>query len=728
MDLINIANIKVSPNIYKLINEKIIPGTNVTKEKFWNEFSSIIEDLSKKNETLLKERDEIQETIDNWHLDNKNRSFDIVEYKKFLEEINYLIKKCPDFKINTKNIDKEISMIAGPQLVVPVDNARFAINAANARWWSLYDSLYGTDAIPEEYGATKTTAYNIHRGSKVVSFSNIFLDNIFSLENSSYSSVSSFQIDKTDNKYNLIAILTDNTKTQLTDPSKFVGYTKKADGELTSILLKNNGLHIEIQLNREDSIGKLHSAGIKDILIESAITAIQDFEDSVSAVDEEDKISAYTNWTDLMKGTITSTFTKDGSELVRTLNPDKIFISQENENDTYIISGRSLILARNVGIHMYTDIILTKENEKTPEGFLDIMVTALASMHDLNGNSKYSNSPKKSIYIVKPKMHGPKEVAATVELFSRVEKALNLNNNTIKIGIMDEERRTSVNLQQCIYEAKDRIIFINTGFLDRTGDEIHTSMKAGAFLPKSEIKNQPWIQAYEDQNVDIAIKSGFIGKAQIGKGMWAMPDEMKEMLNNKIGHPKSGASTAWVPSPTAAALHALHYHYVNVKDIQDQLLNREPSDILNLLTPPLMSEKLLEESQIQKELENNAQSILGYVSRWIGQGIGCSKVLDIDNVALMEDRATLRISSQHIANWILHDITNKEDVISIFKRMAKIVDIQNKDDVNYTKMSDNYEESIEFQAALELVFNGVDTPNGYTEDILHSYRRKSKNP
>ena len=726
MDLINIANIKISPNIYKLINEKIIPGTNIKKEQFWNEFSSIIEDLSKKNAALLKERNEIQKSIDKWHESNKNEKFNVIEYKKFLEEINYLNKKCPDFKINTHKIDKEISMIAGPQLVVPVDNARFAINAANARWWSLYDSLYGTDAISEEHGARKTTTYNIHRGSKVVSYSNIFLDKIFTLENSSYSSVSSFQINKTDGKYNLIAILTDNTKTQLIDDSKFVGYLNNSDGELTSILLKNNELHIEIQLDRDHSIGKLHSAGIKDILIEAAITTIQDFEDAVSAVDEEDKISAYTNWTDLMKGTITSTFNKDGSELIRTLNPDKIFISKKNKNNSYIISGRSLMLARNVGIHMYTDIILTRENEKIPEGFLDLMVTALASIHDLNGNSKYSNSPEKNIYIVKPKMHGPKEVAATVELFDRVEKALNLKANTIKIGIMDEERRTSVNLQNCIYEARNRIIFINTGFLDRTGDEIHTSMKAGAVLPKSEIRNQPWIQAYEDQNVDIAIQSGFIDKAQIGKGMWAMPDEMNEMLNTKIGHPKSGANTAWVPSPTAAALHALHYHSINVREIQDQLLNRKPSNILTLLTPPLMLEKKLDEAQIQKELENNAQSILGYVVRWIGQGIGCSKVLDMNNVALMEDRATLRISSQHIANWIHHNITNKEDVISIFKRMAKIVDMQNNNDSNYKTMSNNYEESIEFQAALELVFNGVNTPNGYTEDILHTYRRKAK--
>ena len=727
MDLINIANIKVSPNIYKLINEKIIPGTNVTKEKFWNEFSSIIEDLSEKNATLLEERNIIQKSIDKWHENNKNKKFDVLKYKNFLEEIEYINKPSPDFKIGTKQIDKEISMIAGPQLVVPVDNARFAINAANARWWSLYDSLYGTNAISEEFGAEKTPKYNTHRGAKVVSYSNIFLDKIFTLENSSYSNISSFQVIENEKTHTLIAVLTDNSKTQLIDQSKFVGYLKNPDQELTSILLKNNELHVEIQLDREHSIGKLHSAGIKDVLIESAVTTIQDFEDAVSAVDEEDKIRTYLNWTELMKGTIKASLTKDGSELIRTLNNDKIFISPEGKNNQYILPGRSLMLARNVGMHMYTDIILTKDNKNIPEGFLDIMVTALAAIHDINGNSKYCNSPKKSIYIVKPKMHGPKEVAATIELFERVEKALNLKENTIKIGIMDEERRTSVNLQQCIYEARNRIIFINTGFLDRTGDEIHTSMQAGPILPKSEIKNEPWIQAYEDQNVNIAIKSGFINKAQIGKGMWAMPDDMNDMLNTKIGHPKSGANTAWVPSPTAAALHALHYHTINVKTIQDQLLNREPINILTLLTPPLIQEKKLTESQIQKELENNAQSILGYVVRWIGQGIGCSKVLDINNIALMEDRATLRISSQHMANWIHHKITNREDVISIFKRMAKVVDKQNKNDNNYTPMSDNYEESIEFKAAIELVFNGVDTPNGYTEDILHNYRRKIKN-
>jgi len=640
MDLIEISNIKVSPILYKLVNENIIPGTGISKEKFWNEFSSIIEDLSSKNTDLLKERDDIQKKIDDWHQNHNNEKFNVAEYKNFLKKIHYLTENLPAFKINTQNIDTEISKIAGPQLVVPVDNARFAINAANARWWSLYDSLYGTNVISEEYGATKDSAYNTHRGSKVVSYSNIFLDKIFTLKNSSYSSVSNFKVNKINGKYNLIAIMADNSETQLIDPSKFVGYIKNTEKNLTSILLKNNQLHIEIQLDRAHAIGKSHSAGIKDILIESAITTIQDFEDAVSAVDAEDKLRAYTNWTELMKGTINTTFNKDGSELIRTLNPDKIFTSKENEDEKYTLSGRSLMLARNVGIHMYTDIVLTKEDTEIPEGFLDIMITALASIHDLKGNSKYSNSPEKNIYIVKPKMHGPKEVAATVELFDRVEQALNLKTNTIKIGIMDEERRTSVNLQQCIYEARNRIIFINTGFLDRTGDEIHTSMKAGAVLPKSEIKNEPWIQAYEDQNVDIAIKSGFIGNAQIGKGMWAMPDEMNEMLKTKISHPKSGANTAWVPSPTAAALHALHYHTINVKDIQDQLLNREPTNLLTLLTPPLMLDKKMNAPDIQKELENNAQSILGYVSRWVGQGIGCSKVLDINNVALMEDRAT----------------------------------------------------------------------------------------
>ena len=724
VEYIEVKNIKIAKPLYDLVDQEIIPDTGISSDKFWASFGSIVDDLEPSNHLLLNKRTEIQENINSWHNNHKTNKFNIEEYKTFLKSIGYIAPDAPDFQITTSNVDEEISSIAGPQLVVPVDNARFAINAANARWWSLYDSLYGTDIISEENNGEKGTSYNPHRGAKVVAYCSILLDSIFGLQNASFAHASNFSLKGNDNSKELVITLSNEHETRLVNPSNFVGYIENDEKKLTSILLKNNSLHIEIQIDRNHPIGTQHSAGIKDVLIESAITTIQDFEDSVAAVDVFDKVIAYRNWNELMKGTCTSTLEKDGNVINRTLNPDKNFQTPEGKNLT--LHGRSLLLVRNVGIHMYTNAVTKQNGEEIPEGFLDAMITSLAALHDINGKTKYSNSRTKSMYIVKPKMHGPDEVAFTVKLFERIEEALGLEKNTLKIGIMDEERRTTVNLKQCIYEAKERIIFINTGFLDRTGDEIHTSMEAGPVLPKGEIRNQPWIKAYEDQNVDIGIESGLVGTAQIGKGMWAMPDEMKAMMTAKISHPESGANTAWVPSPTAAALHAIHYHMVNVNQIQKDISTRESINIDEILTPPLM-DKELSENEILQELENNAQGILGYVSRWVGQGIGCSKIPDINNIGLMEDRATLRISSQHISNWLYHNITSQEEVITVFKKMAKIVDDQNKDDINYIPMSKNYDSSIEFQAALDLVFLGRKTTNGYTEPVLHTKRAEAKN-
>ena len=724
VEYIEIANIKIAKPLYDLVEQEIIPDTGINTNDFWSSFGSIVNDLEPYNRSLLNKRTDIQSNINTWHDNQKSNKFNIEEYKKFLKDIGYLTPDAPDFQISTTNVDEEISSIAGPQLVVPVDNARFAINAANARWWSLYDSLYGTDIISEDNNGEKGTSYNPHRGAKVVAYSSILLDSIFGLQNASFAHISNFSLKGNDTSKELVITLSNELETGLLDPSNFVGYSQNDEEKLTSILLKNNNLHIEIQIDRNHPIGIQHSAGIKDVLIESAITTIQDFEDSVAAVDVYDKVVAYRNWSELMKGTCTSTLEKDGNIINRTLNPDKNFMTPDGKNLT--LHGRSLLLVRNVGIHMYTNAVTYQNGEEIPEGFLDAMITSLSALHDIQGKTKYSNSRTKSMYIVKPKMHGPEEVAFTVKLFERIEQALGLEKNTLKIGIMDEERRTTVNLKQCIYEARERIIFINTGFLDRTGDEIHTSMEAGPVLPKGEIRNQPWIKAYEDQNVDIGIESGLVGTAQIGKGMWAMPDEMKAMMTAKISHPESGANTAWVPSPTAAALHAIHYHMVNVNRIQKDISTRDSINLNDILTPPLMDKKL-SENEILQELENNAQGILGYVSRWVGQGIGCSKIPDINNIGLMEDRATLRISSQHISNWLYHNITSQEEVVTVFKKMAKIVDEQNKGDNNYIPMSNDYDKSIEFQAALDLVFLGRETTNGYTEPVLHTKRAEAKN-
>ena len=717
-DVVEVGGLKVDQCLYQLVQDEIAPGTGVNGDIFWSEFGKIVRDLGEQNRALLEKRDALQKQIDEWHLAQKGQPIEMEKYKEFLSEIGYLLPEGEDFCVTTTNVDPEIATIAGPQLVVPVDNARYALNAANARWGSLYDALYGTDVISEEDGAGRRSTYNPVRGALVIAEASAFLDETVALEDGTYSEVTQFEL----KGQQLVARHDKDRKVGLADPSKFVGFTKAGD-ELSSILLRNNGLHIEILLDRESPVGKTHPAGIKDVLLEAAITTIQDCEDSVATVDAADKIRVYGNWTGIMKGTLEASLEKNGESIIRRLNPDKTFLTPEG--DILTLPGRSLLLIRNVGIHMYTDAVVTSDGEQIPEAFLDVMVTSLAAMHDLKGNGKYSNSRMGSIYIVKPKLHGREEVEATVELFERVEDALGLERNTIKIGIMDEERRTTINLKEVLRVAKERVVFINTGFLDRTGDEIHTSMELGPMLPKMEIKNQPWMNAYEDWNVDIGIETGLVGKAQIGKGMWAMPDLMRDMFKSKINHPQAGASTAWVPSPMAAVLHAIHYHKVSVVTRQNDLASRGRANLDHILTPPILDREL-SESEIQQELNNNAQGILGYVVRWVDQGVGCSKVSDIHGVALMEDRATLRISSQHIANWLHHQIVTREQVVETFKRMAEVVDKQNATDENYRKMSSQFDESIAFEAALDLVFNGRAVSNGYTEPVLHSRRRQVK--
>jgi len=714
-EYVNKGDLKVSKSLDDLISEKVCQSIELTPEIFWSKFEEILKKFSPKNVELLEKRESLQKQIDNWHITNKDKDFDKKAYKEFLKEIGYLLDEGSDFAIETENVDPEISSIAGPQLVVPVMNARFALNAANARWGSLYDALYGTDVISEEGGAERGGAYNSIRGNKVIEFSKKFLDETFPLTSGSFSEITAFQI--MDGKLQIT--LADQSQVSINDESKFVGFVGTEDNP-TGILLKNNNLHMEIQIDRTDNIGSDDPAGIKDVLVESAITTIQDCEDSVAAVDGEDKAQVYENWLGLMKGDLAETFQKNDQTMTRVLNQDRDYLKPDGKS--FSLPGRSTLLVRNVGHLMTNPAILDKDGNEVFEGIMDAMFTIAIAKHDLLNTGSTVNSKTKSIYIVKPKMHGPEEVKFTCDLFAAVESALGLEPLTVKIGIMDEERRTTVNLKECIRIAKDRVIFINTGFLDRTGDEIHTSIEAGPMIKKSEMKQQTWINAYENWNVDTGLETGFKGKAQIGKGMWAMPDEMLAMYEGKTNHPEAGANCAWVPSPTAATLHALHYHQIAVSKVQENLLRQEKADLDDILEIPLLKDPAsLTSEEIQSELDNNAQGILGYVVRWVDQGVGCSKVPDINNVGLMEDRATCRISSQHIANWLLHGLCDESQVMETMKKMAIVVDEQNSGDPKYIPMAPNYDGEA-FKAACALVLEGRNQPSGYTEPILHSKR------
>ena len=707
---INIGKLKVSEDISNFVSEELLKDTNVSKEKFWLGLEKTLNELAPKNKELIKIREDLQKKIDNWHIKNKNKKFDIKEYKKFLIEIGYLKNEGPDFKIETKDVDEEISKIAGPQLVVPVMNARYALNAANARWMSLYDSLYGTDVI-EQSEDSVSERYDPLRGEMVIKYGREFLDKYFPLAGLSWKKITNFAV-----KHGKFKALKGTDIFDLVNEEKFVGHRGESDNP-SAIILKNNNLHIEILKDSRAFAAQQDYAGISDIILESAVSTICDNEDSVAAVDSQDKIICYRNWLGLMKGNLKSEFEKDGKLFERKLNPNRSYISKDGKG--LKLHGRSLLLIRNVGHLMTNSSIILSDGSEIPEGIMDAFFTTAAALHD---QKKRNNSRTGSIYIVKPKMHGPDETAFTDLIFSKVEEVLGLKKYTCKIGIMDEERRTSANLKECIRTLQNRVFFINTGFLDRTGDEMHTSMEAGPMIKKGDMKSSTWILAYENNNVDIGLKCGFSGKAQIGKGMWAMPDKMKDMMDQKTGHLKAGANCAWVPSPTAAALHALHYHQINIFDEQKKLYNRDQAKLDDLLTIPVADRPNWSVEEINKEICNSAQTLLGYVVRWIDQGVGCSKVPDINNVGLMEDRATLRISSQHIANWIHHGITTKIQVKEIMKEMAKIVDKQNEGDKNYIKMSDNFEKSLAFNTACNLIFKGKDQPSGYTEPLLHSNR------
>ena len=715
----NEINLKISSSLEDFTKNEVLPGLNISPHYFWSSFENLVEKFSSRNKNLLIKRSELQEKIDHWHIQNRNKEFNLDEYKNFLTDIGYLHPRAGNFKIKTWNVDPEIRKIAGPQLVVPVMNARFALNAANARWGSLYDSLYGTNIITDEDGATREGGYNPIRGNKVIEFAKKFLDETIPMQSGSYDQVIQFQFIDSE----LSMKLEDGKKVYLKDIDQYVGYKDEGMGAY-GLLFKNNNLHFEIQIDRSHPIGQEDKAGIKDILMESAVTSIQDCEDSVAAVDAEDKIIVYRNWLGLMKGNLKRSFDKDGKFITRELNPDRKYLLKNGK--MILLPGRSLMLVRNVGHLMTNPAIKDKKNNNVPEGIMDAFFTICIAIHDIIGNGIYKNSKTKSIYIVKPKMHGPEEVQFTCDLFSEIEKIFDLPENTVKLGIMDEERRTTVNLKECIEIAKHRVIFINTGFLDRTGDEIHTSMEAGPMVTKADMKMQKWINAYENWNVDIGLETGFKGNAQIGKGMWPMPDEMLDMYKTKAAHPKAGANCAWVPSPTAATIHAMHYHQISVQDEQDKIIKRERAKLDDLLLIPFMKKnELPTDKEITAELENNAQGILGYVVRWVDQGIGCSKVPDINDVGLMEDRATCRISSQHISNWLHHGLCSEVEIIEIMKKMAKVVDSQNKDDVNYLKMSPSFD-SIAFKAACELAIKGKYQPSGYTEPILHKMRLRRK--
>ena len=712
---IKIENLSVSEILYDFVNKEAIPGTNINIQNFWYKFSKVVHELSPKNEALLKFREKLQIDIDKWHLDNKDKEFNQSEYENFLKKIGYLIQEGPEFKIKTQNIDNEISNIPGPQLVVPITNSRYALNAANARWGSLYDALYGTDVIPETEGAERTNKYNPTRGKKVIEYARNFLDKNVPLLNGSWKDIS--EIPK---------VFNGKLSLDLKEKKQFVGYLYK-ETNLYSLLFKKNNLHIDINFNLKSSIGKKDKAGIHDIILESAISTIMDHEDSVAGVDAEDKVVGYKNWLGLMKGNLQIEMEKDERKFTRKLNPDRFYTKAEQKGEVdyseLIMHGRSLMLNRNVGHLMTNPAILLRDGSEIPEGIMDAFITTLSCIHDFKTKK---NSRTGSVYIVKPKMHGPDEATFTNLLFSKVEEVLELKKNTIKCGIMDEERRTSVNLKECIRNLQDRVFFINTGFLDRTGDEIHTSMQAGPMIKKGDMKSSKWIEAYEKNNVNIGLNCGFSGIAQIGKGMWAMPDQMENMVKQKIEHVKAGANCAWVPSPTAATLHALHYHEIDIFKKHKELKIKERAKLSDILTIPVINKPNWSIDEINNEISNSAQTLLGYVVRWIDQGVGCSKVPDINNIGLMEDRATLRISSQHIANWLHHGICSREQVLEIMKKMAKVVDEQNEEDKNYETMSLNYDKSIAFKTACELIFQGNKQPSGYTEPILHLNRLLKK--
>ena len=708
---------KIDAQLYHFVNQDVLPGTGIEASSFWKTLTDIFSEFTPRNRELLAIREQLQQQINQWHLDANNQPFNADKYQQFLCDIGYIVPEQDDFSITTDNVDPEVASVAGPQLVVPLMNARYALNAANARWGSLYDALYGTDVISVDDGAEITREFNPVRGQKVIQFAREFLDKAIPLACGSHANVTGYRI----NNQQLQATMANGIETGLFEADKFVGYQGDAAAP-SAIVCCNNGLHVVIQIDDKHSIGRTDKAHVKDVMLEAALSTIQDCEDSIAAVDGADKTAVYRNWLGLMKGDLSETMEKNGKTLTRTLNADHQYTAANGDNIS--LPGRSLQFIRNVGHLMTNNAVITANNEEVPEGILDGIITSLIAIHDLKGNGQHSNSRKGSIYIVKPKMHGPQEVQFTCDLFGRIEQGLNLPENTIKVGIMDEERRTSVNLKECIRVAKARVVFINTGFLDRTGDEIHTSMLAGPMVRKDAMKNEKWIAAYEARNVNIGLQAGLQGKAQIGKGMWPIPDEMAQMMKVKIGHPNSGANCAWVPSPTAATLHAMHYHQVNVAQVQSQMLKAEDTTSLtDLITIPLLADPTsLSDADIKAELDNNIQGLLGYVVRWVDQGIGCSKVPDIEDVGRMEDRATLRISSQHICNWLHHGILNEAQIMASLKRMAVVVDGQNAGDPNYTNMADDFDHSIAFAAAADLIFTGETQPSGYTEPLLHQSR------